>query len=202
MFYVCLETYGFLTSKLHIETLHYKIQSQFVACRLYREGCGCVYIENLRQVMPHSWRQQKEIFFYVNVGVVMSCSNRKSKGVLSETRCSAVRTHYTRAIRQITRAPLSYIHTIFNFRCHKTGCRQPTQFLCTNLYIMIFKHNLWYEYIYCTDNTLIDVKFHEGSFESQQFASVDGRTSSLRFVRIVLLPLQKNIVVSFYSFLP
>jgi len=30
--------------------------------------------------MPHSWRFQKEIFFCVNVGVVMSPSGRKSKG--------------------------------------------------------------------------------------------------------------------------
>ena len=70
----------------------------------------CLY-RNLWQVMSHSWRLQKEIFFYVNVGVVMSCSGRKSKGRLSETRCSAVRTYYTRAVCQITRAPSSYIHT-------------------------------------------------------------------------------------------
>jgi len=65
----------------------------------------------------------------------MSPSGRKSKGGLSEIRCSGVRTHYTRAIRQITRAPLSYIHTHkwLTYRCHKTACRQPTQFLCTNL---------------------------------------------------------------------
>jgi hypothetical protein len=54
---------------------------------------------------------QRKYFSYGNVGVVMSCSGRKSKGGLSEIWCSAVRTHYTRAIRQITRAPLSYIHT-------------------------------------------------------------------------------------------
>ena len=41
----------------------------------------------------------------------MSPSGRKSAGGLSECSCSAVRTHYIRAVRQITRAPLSYIHT-------------------------------------------------------------------------------------------
>jgi len=30
--------------------------------------------------MPHSWRLQKEIYFYVNVGVVMCPIVRKSKG--------------------------------------------------------------------------------------------------------------------------
>jgi hypothetical protein len=30
--------------------------------------------------MPHSWRFQKEIYFYVNVGVVMCPIVRKSKG--------------------------------------------------------------------------------------------------------------------------
>jgi len=41
----------------------------------------------------------------------MSPSGRKSNGGLSAVCCSAVRTQYTRAIRQITRAALPYIHT-------------------------------------------------------------------------------------------
>jgi len=128
--------------------------------------------------------------------------NQRGWGV-SEIWISFVRLNYTRAIRQITRAPLSYIHKNYWLTdVTKTACRQPTQFLCTNLYILIYTQNLWCGDICCTVNTLIDVKFPEGSFESQQFAAADGRTGSLRFVRLVTFPLQKNIVISLYSFLP
>jgi len=40
----------------------------------------------------------------------MSHSGRKSKGGLSAVCCSAVRTQYTRAIRQIIQVQLPYIH--------------------------------------------------------------------------------------------
>jgi len=48
------------------------------------------------------------------MGVVMSSSGRKSKvgsSMSNVVRCSAVRRHYTRATRQITRAPSPYIYT-------------------------------------------------------------------------------------------
>jgi len=62
-------------------------------------------------------------------------------------------------------------------------------------------NNLWCGHICCTVNTLIDVKFPEGSFESQQFAAADGRTRSLRFVRSVTFPVQnyRDIFVFFPS---
>jgi len=73
---------------------------------------------------------------------------------------------------------------------------------CVQTYKIWYKNSLWYGDICCTVNTLIDVKFPEGPFESQQFAAADGRTGSLRFVRFVTFPLQKNIVISLYSFHP
>ena len=82
------------------------------------------------------------------------------------------------------------------------ACRQPTQFLCTDLYNMIYQHNLCCGDICCTVNTLNDLKFPEGSFESLEFAAADGRTSSLRFVRILTIPLKKNFVIPLYSLLP
>jgi len=60
--------------------------------------------------MPHSLLLEKEIFFSVNVGVFKGPICRKSMGVLSAVWCSVVPRHYTRAIRQITQAPLLYIH--------------------------------------------------------------------------------------------
>jgi len=45
----------------------------------------------------------------------MSNSGRKSKGGLSAVFWSAVRTQYTRAIRQITRAALPYIYRNYWF---------------------------------------------------------------------------------------
>jgi len=60
--------------------------------------------------MQHSWRLQKEIYFDVNVGVVMSPNGLKSKGALRAICYSAVRKQYTLAIRQITRAALPYIY--------------------------------------------------------------------------------------------
>ena len=62
--------------------------------------------------MPHSWRLQKEIFFYVNVGVVMCCIDRKSKGGLSEIRCSAVRTIHEQYIKLHEHHYLTYIQMI------------------------------------------------------------------------------------------
>jgi hypothetical protein len=53
-----------------------------------------------------------------------------------------------------------------------------------------------------TINTLIDVKFPEGSFESQQFTASDGGARSLKFVRLVTFPFQKYILVTFDFFLP
>ena len=132
----------------------------------------------------------------------MSCSGRKSKGCLSEIRCSAVRTNYRWEIRQITRAPLSYVHThdwITNVTKQHVD-NLPSS--CAQTYTIWYSHNLWCGDICCTVSTLIDVKFPEGSFESQQFATDDRRTSSLRFVRLVTFPLQKTIVISLYSFLP
>ena len=150
---MCLSwNFGFLTSKLHSETLYCKIQNQFVPFRLYREGCGCVCIENLRQVMPHGWRLQKEILFYVNVGVVMSCRGHKWRGGLSEFRCSAVRTHYTRAIRQITRAPLfTYIQYFLSDVTKQYADNLSSS--CAQTYKIWYTHNLWYVDICCTVNT-------------------------------------------------
>jgi len=62
-------------------------------------------------------------------------------------------------------------------------------------------HNLWCGDIWCTVNTLIDVKFPERSFEFQQFADVHRGTSPLRFVRTITFPFQKyrDIFVTFIS---
>ena len=67
---------------------------------------------------------------------------------------------------------------------------------------MIFTHNLLYGDICCIINTLIDVKFLEGSFESQEFAAADGVTRSLRFVGPVTFPFKKNIMITSDIFLP
>jgi len=141
--------------------------------------------------MSHRWRLGKEIFLYVNVGVVMSPSGRKSKGGLSAVCCSAVRTQCTLAIRQIALAPLSHIYknywlsnvTIQHADNLPSSCAQS----CTIWYT----HNLWCGDICCRVNTLIDVRFPERCFESQLFADADGRSSSLIFVRTVTFNLQK-----------
>jgi hypothetical protein len=67
---------------------------------------------------------------------------------------------------------------------------------------MIFTHNLCYGDICFTINKLIDFKFPEGSFESQQFAAADGVARSLRFVRPVTFAFHKYIVITFEIFLP
>ena len=95
------------------------------------------------------------------------------------------------------------LHTYkwLTFKCIKTAYGQPTHFfaqICT----IWFTHNLWCIHICCTVNSLIDVKVHQGSFELQQFAAADGRTSSLRFIRLVTFPFTKYFLISLYSFLP
>ena len=173
--------------------MYYKIQGLFVACRLYAEGCGCW---NRKSVTGNAAQLTfpNEILFSLNVGVVMSPNGRKSKGVLSKVWCSSVRPKYKQAVRQITRTPLPYIHT-------NEWLSNVTKQHADNLPCYCAQ-NLWCGHICCTVNTLIDVKFPEGSFESQQFAAADGRTRSLRLVRPVTFPFEKDILISLYSFLP
>ena len=146
--------------------------------------------------MSHSWRLQKEIFFYVNVGVVISNICRKTKGGLSAVCCSNVRTQCIRGIPQIPQAAIPYIYnnywlpyvTKHHADCLSSSCAQNCKIWYT--------HNLWCGDFSCTVNTLIDFRFPRGSFESEQFADADGRTISLRFIRTVTFPLQKNIAIS------
>jgi len=49
---------------------------------------------------------------------------------------------------------------------------------------------------------IIYVKVPEGFFESQQFATADGGTRSLIFVRPVTFLFQENIVITLDFFLP
>jgi len=61
---------------------------------------------------------------------------------------------------------------------------------------------VWGQTILKRHLTLIDVKFPKRPFESQKVAAVDGVTRSLRFVRLLFLPLQKYVVVTFEFLLP
>ena len=132
----------------------------------------------------------------------MSPSGRKSNGGLSAVCCSAVRTQCTREIRQISRAALPYIHTndwLSNVTIEHAD-NQPSS--CAQTCTIWYTHNLWCGDICCTVNTLIDVRFAEGSFESQQFPAASRRTRSLIFVRTLTFRFQKNVVISLYSSLP
>ena len=143
---------------------------------------------------------RNKIFFSVNVGAFMGSIVRKWKWGSSMSNivcCSAVCIHYTEQhVKVHEHHYLTYIQMLQKI------WRKPIQFLCTNLHNMTFTHNLWYGDICFTINKSIDVKFPEGSFESQQFATADGGTRSLRFVRPVTFSFQKNIVITLDFFLP
>ena len=66
---------------------------------------------------------RNKLFFSVNVCAFKGSFVRKWKWVSSMSNivcCSAVRTHYTRATRQSTRAPLPYIHSNVTKNVEKT----------------------------------------------------------------------------------